>query len=568
MPSLAVSTPAPRAAALLRRRGGVLPLAVLFGLAALPAARAQVAPTHLDDAAPVPAGMLRLRVSNVWTRFDERFAANGARSRLNDPLSTDSLGTAQLPLLAPIEAAARTLALDPALRLSLGSLRVRGNARIVTTPIAIEYGVTRRFSVGLLIPIVQTRRVAIAVVTGDSTRANFGYVDPASRASAASANDLVAKAYQRAADSLATLITRCPTNPSASGCAVVNANGAGAAAARARAQSYADGARALGTTTTNALVAPRASSELADRLDARRRELNQQLQQYLGAGAGSATGVFTAKTDFSYIDLQGRAGQPALLGGSFGGGLDSIHTTERIGFGDIAVGAQFQLFDRFQHDAAPPPRVQTRMSVGAAVRFATSRADSAESLLDIPTGDGAGFELRSAWDVIVGRVGGTVAGRYVASFARTVRAPLYGDPEAPFPYPTFGERSRAAGTVIGLDITPRLLLTSLLALDGHYGIERVGPASYSANSSSALLDPCMGCTSPGIFTESGTARTAQRVGLGVRFSTVDAFARGQASYPIEVSFAHLATVAGDPGVAALSRDQIQLRLFYQVLRRR
>ena len=326
MPSLALTTVATPPASVRRTPlsvartfGEVGALALAAWLFAAPTAVAQLAPSHLDDAAPIPAGMLRLRVSNVWTRFDERFAANGERTPLNAPLSTDSLGTAQLPLLAPIEAAARTLALDPALRLSLGTLRVGGNARIVTTPIAIEYGVTRRLSVGLLIPIVQTRRVAQAVVVGDSSHANFGYVPAGSRQTAVDANALVVTAYQRAADSLATLIARCPTNPTAAGCVAVNANSAGAAAAQARAQGYADGARALGTTTASTIVAPRASSELAGRLDARRIELNQQLQQFLGAGAGASSGVFTAKADFSYIDLQGRAGQTAFLGGPLGG---------------------------------------------------------------------------------------------------------------------------------------------------------------------------------------------------------------------------------------------------------
>src|SRR3954468_12232199 len=85
-------------------------------------ARAQTAASplsHLDDAAPVPAGMLRLRVANVWSRFDERFAVDGT-SPLGAELSADSLGSAQLPRLQPIEASLRTLVADSTLRLSLG----------------------------------------------------------------------------------------------------------------------------------------------------------------------------------------------------------------------------------------------------------------------------------------------------------------------------------------------------------------------------------------------------------------------------------------------------------------
>jgi hypothetical protein len=542
-------------------------LALLLSSLLLAPARAQSSLSHLEDAVPSPAGMLRLRLANVWTRFDERFGANEP-SPLGAGLSTDSLGVAQLPLLASREVALRTLAIDPALRLSLGRLQVASNARIVTTPIALEFGVTRRFSVGLVVPVVQTRRVAQAVVSGDSTWANVAYVANTRREDAGKANLAVATAYQRAADSLGKLLTNCPGNPAAVGCAAVIANTADATAARTRATSYAEAARALGIAADAALIAPRQSSELADTLEARRIQLNQRLQQYLGADAGASESLFFNTTDFSYIDLQGRNGVPALLGGPLGGGLDSIHTTEKFGFGDIGIGARFLVFDRFQYDSAPPPWLQSRLMIGGTVRLPTSRADSARMLVDIPSGEGAGLELNTAWDAIIGRFGATVGARYVKSFARTVQASLFGDPEADYPFPQFGLRSRTAGDVLGVDVTPRLLLNESLALNAHYGLERVGATTYSAPEGSSL--PCANCQSAASLEEftSGTARTGQRLGFGVRYSTVESFARGRARYPIEVSFVRLATVSGDPGVEKQTRDQIQLRLFYQLLRRR
>lgn len=539
-------------------------------LAALFAApvSAQSPLSHLDDAAPIPAGMLRFRVANVWTRFDQRFGGSGGLVPLGAPLSSDSLGTAQLPRLSPIEAGLRTLVQDPLLRVSLGRLQVTSNARTVTTPISLEYGVTRRLSVGVIVPIVQTRRVAQAIVSGDSTRANLGFVAAGSRVEAADRNRVVAVAFQRSADSLGVLLARCPTNPSAAGCAAVNANTVDATSARDRAQSFAAAVRVLGVTPGSSIVAPRASSNLADALDARRILLNQRLQQYLGAGAGAATGIFTAPTDFSYFDLQGNRAlaSPGLLQGPIGGGLDSIRTTERFSLGDIAVGAQFLVFDRFQRDSARPPRVQSRLAVAASVRLPTSRPDSAQSLLDIATGDGAGVNVRTAFDVIIGRLGGTVAARYARSFGRTVQAPLFGDPEAAFPYPFFVERTRTVGDVLGIDVTPRFLVSQSLALNGHYGLERVGATTYTG-SGPGLVDPCIDCGTEPILMTSGFARTAQRVGAGVRYSTVDGYQRGRARYPVEVTFVHLETVTGDAGLAKQSRDQIEVRLFYQLFRR-
>jgi hypothetical protein len=228
------------------------------------------------------------------------------------------------------------------------------------------------------------------------------------------------------------------------------------------------------------------------------------------------------------------------------------------------------VFDSFRQDASSPPRLQTRLAVGGAVRFPTSRADSAQSLVDIPTGDGAGVEVHSAWDAIIGHFAATVAARFSKSFARTVQVPLLGDPEAAYPYPLFGSRSRTAGSVFGLDLTPRLLLTETLALDGHYGLEYVGPTRYGPADLGSVTDPCPSCESAVLDAagSSSLARTAQRLGFGLRYSTVDAYARGEARYPVEVSFARLATISGDAGLARQSRDQIEVRIFYRIRRAR
>src|SRR4030081_2624155 len=110
-------------------------LLVLLSFAATARAQLPASPTsHLDDAAPVPAGALRLRIANVWTTFDQRFAVGGGTVPIGAALSADSLGSAQFPRLLPIEAGLRTLANDPTLRLSLRPPRVGSEARLATTP--------------------------------------------------------------------------------------------------------------------------------------------------------------------------------------------------------------------------------------------------------------------------------------------------------------------------------------------------------------------------------------------------------------------------------------------------
>jgi hypothetical protein len=62
------------------------------------------------------------------------------------------------------------------------------------------------------------------------------------------------------------------------------------------------------------------------------------------------------------------------------------------------------------------------------------------------------------------------------------------------------------------------------------------------------------------------ATTAQRIGFGLRYSTVLSYLRHRARYPIELSYRHFETLSGDAGAPKVFRDVIQLRLYYRLLR--
>jgi hypothetical protein len=565
MPSLDLPTSSPRRAT--PRRAAFLAIALSL-LGVVPrAAGAQIGLnlTHTEDASPVPQGMMRVRITTGWTRFDERFIPGG-REPLGAQFSSDAFGTQQLPGLIPVEQGLKSLANDPTVRLSLGQLDARSDSRVVVTPIALEFGVTRRLSIGLLVPIVQTRQaIQLRVNQGADTtrRGNVGFVPVGSRIAAASQNAAVYGAFKAAADSLNKLLMQCPSSPTASGCAAVLANTADAALARQRAQDFADGViKALGSDSASTVLAPRAQSSLANAIDVKRTEVNALIQKYLGAGAGSTSGIFTTPTYLTYIDLQGRDGTPGLLQSALGGGLDSIRTVNRLGTGDISVGAQYLLMDRFQRDTLPLRGVQSRLMVGGSVRFATSILDSSRAIVGYETGDGAGVEVKSALDVVKGKLGGTVAARFIKSFARTVPVALIDFPGVTFPQAIVGSTSRTAGSIMGLDITPRYLPDEYFAIDGHYGVERIGATLYDFGPSGPM---CTGCEFLSAYLPNTAARLTQRIGLGFRYSTVEAYLRGRSSFPVEVSYTHLETITGDPGLPKLTRDQVQLRLFFRML---
>jgi hypothetical protein len=561
MPSLVPYISQPRGAVTRRRWHAAL---IGLTLAAAPLTlRAQVYLSHTEDAAPVPKGVMRMKVTTGWTRYDERFTPNGPRP-ISDDISTDSLGPRQFPLLTPVEQGLQTLSNNPLTRLTFGRLAARNEVRIVTTPVALEYGFTRRLSIGVMVPVVQTRRSLQLRVNLDSagkidSAGNVGWVPDRLRQQAATANALVYAGFQHAADSLATLLTRCPGNPTAAGCALVLANTADANAARLAAQQFASAVKgALGTDSSTAFVAPRTGSDLANKIASEQARLNAIVQKYLGASAGAVSSVFAAESPFSSLDLQGKDGTNGLLQSPLGGGFDSIQTSNKLVLNGFTLSAHYLLLDNFRIDTLPPKGIQTRVLIGGAFRYEPVFPDSARRLGDVPVGDGSGYELNTAMDFIARSFGGTIAARFVKSLPRTLEGPVLGDPEAFFMAPAVGPVTSTAGTIVAMDFTPRILLGDWFSIDGHYGFERRGATTYDVSAATAT---CAFCAP---FSPNTAARTSQRVGVGLRYSTADAYSRGSAKTPIEVSYTHLETISGDAGVPKIWRDQVQVRLYINV----
>ena len=538
----------------------------LFVCAPLGQALAQTGVGPLDDATPIPRGWVRFGVLNSWTRFDSRFNGSGGTDPLGLPLSTDSLGPRQLPQLAPVEGALQKLTNNPLQRLTFGKLAVQSDARVVTTPFVLEFGATSRLTIGVTVPVVQTRQTAQARVNaraaGDTTKtSNMGWIPASLRSSVAQKNASVVASLTAAASGLKGLLTRCAANPGAAECSTIQGQEAAAAAAAARAIQFATAvATAYGINENTALVAPLQGSQLAASIEAQRAALAAQLASFVpGTQIGTLS---TAATEFSYVDFQGRTRTPGLLQSPLGGGIDSIHTTDRLGVGDIEIGVRYALLDHISRDSVGPAGFQYRLVLGGVYRLATSRPDSARDLLDIGTGEGGGIEGRGSLELIGNSVGLTLAGRYAKYFARTVDASLIGYPIAGFPYPFFGQVSRKAGDVFGIAAAPRVYFNSWMSFEGDYEMERVGAPTFEPIGSAAQ---CSGCVPPeGAVLPSAT--TVQRLGVGLRYSTVLSYFRHRARYPIELSYHHLETVSGDDGAPKVFRDIIQLRLYYRILR--
>jgi hypothetical protein len=112
--------------------------------------------------------------------------------------------------------------------------------------------------------------------------------------------------------------------------------------------------------------------------------------------------------------------------------------------------------------------------------------------------------------------------------------------------------------VVTLDLTPRFLISPWLAIDALYGYEHTGAATYELPAD----------VSPATFTPNPNAQVVQRIGFGLRYSTIDSYLRGITKTPVEVSYLHLETISGDNGAPKSIRDQVQLRIYVTAFSRR
>jgi hypothetical protein len=530
-------------------------------------AHAQAGLTRTNDAAPVPRGVARLRVIPSWTRFDSRFTGLSGEGTSTVPLAAvlaaDSLGVAQIPGLGPSEAALRTLTGDPAFRLSLGRSISTATTRIVTTAVAAEYGLTRRLTLGAVLPIVQTRtELFVALNQDDATRANIG-PNPARVIAAERARALLLQTQLASVrGTLQSRLTACDANPASDpSCPAILANRADVLSLIGETSAFGSALGVLFGASGSASpepFAPLSGTTAATATGTHLTTLTSRLRGYVGSTADEITEtVPLAPGPAGFGDLR-----ELLLAGEFGLAPDSLGTVYRFNVGDIEVGARFLLLERGAWTLSPGaqgPWLRTRLSLLGVVRLGTG-TPTLERLphryLEYGTGDGqTDLEAGALLDVGLGsRFVMLAAARYTTQLGTVDAGRLPDENGVINPFTPLPGGTRRLGDILVGELTPRILLGRYFGADAHYAVIVRGDDEYSA---------AAGGSPPlrrGGFTE-------QRVGAGISYSTLRGAGTRAPKVPLEVSIAHIETVAGTSAlVPRASRDQIELRLYYRVRR--
>lgn len=522
-------------------------------------AGAQTGLIRLEDATLPPPGKIRLRATNEWIRFDERFDGTGKVQPLTAGFSADSLGSAQLGGLTLLDNALRALTGDATSRVSLGKLSAAGDARVVVTPLSLELGATRRLSFGVLLPIVQSRTTVRAQLNGDTVALKNANVGP--NPADYTTSSAVATDFSNAANALSLKINQCQGSADPS-CSAINADPSGASALAQSLAKFASGVSILYGISGDAPgspVVPLAGSSTLAAINANIGALNASYQNYVGSTVTSRTLGGATVPGANRLLRQVLADQ-ALAG------VDSVGAKELLWVGDVELSAAYQLFDQLADTTKPITGLSARTVVQGVVRLPTGRVARGRTMYELGSGTGQlAVGGRIAADLRAGkRIGATVAGEYFQSLGS---ANVFGATSSYGGLVPFGPRTpmqRQAGSTVQVDVTPRVSLARYLTLDGYYSLRHQANDQYLVVASSAMTDaPLIPGFNTASFAVAGA--TEQRAGIGFAYSPIGSYSGTTKPLPIEISFSHLATLSASGGPALKATfDQVRVRLYLRV----
>lgn len=465
---------------------------------------------HLDDASTTPRGLLRLRAITVWQRFDNIFTDSGV-VRLGSVLTTDSLGPTQVPSLTPIQALVQSASGSP-FKLTLGQSSLSAMVRQEIVPIALEYGVTNRFSITVFAPIVRKRVSGLFQLDTNTFGANVGPNPFRTSANAQQNNDLVQTQFNLAAVTLQNKLTTCNNNPAVAGCATLLPRAA-------QAQQLVQGSRLFaadlaglygGGGGAGQAFVPIDSSAAQAAIATRVVNFNLQFKDFLATSQDFITAIPRA------------AGGPAGVANfqQFlveDAGRDSVNVQRRVGFGDVEVGFRFGVIDRPQ---TARRNTGIQLTVASSLRMPTGSTQTVSEVAPLNLGDGS-------W---------AVDSRAIAEL-RYRRAELLAAADVAI---SFKDRDTTNALlrnsrVTYLALQPAFHLSEAFAFHGAYTLQSTDRFG-----------------------------STQLVGGGFSYSTLSAYKAGKKALPLETRFTHLEAVTGSNGLPKFFRDQIELRIYFRL----
>lgn len=521
-----------------------------------------------DNARVLPKGLFELQVLGDWSSVYDRYSEkSGKYEPLGKNWNLDTLGSRQLLILAPVENALRSLVGNNALSVSLGATSASASTRITRVPIAMSAGISKRLTVGLVVPLVQTRSEVFFSTNPNGAQPNLALNPAQVNPAAHIADTAFVNQMRRTADAVLTFCN-------GSGATTPECSGSGSLVSEALA--FAEG---LDRVYAQGLFVPIEGGSLQQMIETRSNDFVTSLNAFSSLPGSSvpaitASGVVAANAPLTTHDIQNIVRDPA-----FGIRSDSIATISRWEMGDIELQAKFMLFESLKSSTAMPidnelRGFNARISIGGMFRIPTGKSELPDRIFDASGSVNAlGVGVRGYTDVFWGdRFWSSIIARYDANFtSKTVRR-ISDDPDdILLPFYRRAMVDRKPGNVMQLEITPRFVLNDFVAISTQYLFLNKQKDQYSG--ASFVIDPADSTGGQTITVNPATLGlqtgfSEHRIGGGITFSNLKSVARKEARVPFEVSYFRMQSISASGGRAdKISRDWIQARLFIQIFGR-
>jgi hypothetical protein len=553
-----------------RRLVSVATLALaLIGLFSMPAPAQRVLGIG-DDALVLPRGVFRFRTVGQWTWFNERYGMdtpgrpNGALEPLGIDFTLDTIGIKQFPNLASLQAGLQLLTGNPNWNATLGNTVVNLRDHVSAFPFVFEFGISKRFSLGIQVPYVVTHTATFFNVNTLGTQGNLGFNPAAFAVAPAIAQDAAFNTqFSTAAATLQAALDACAANPAAPGCPALNANRANANALIANSNQFAGGVNQIYTTSP---FVPIVGTDAQLAIEARVAAFKALYAQF-GVGGITTTGPFASQNRLTVRDAQ-----TILTNSAFGITADPLQSTGHSHLGDIDVGGKFSLFDSFggnTESRMSPHGLNFRTAVGGIFRIPTGQIESPDDFVDLGTGRGAkAVEGRWFSDLLVGS-------HFWESFVLRVNKPFSDTQEMrilDLPNeelaPAYRKQMvhRSLGTAFEFETSPRIVVNDYFAISGQYVYRHKAQDHYTGTFTiPAAVTGFSDLTIDASTLDLETETKEQRLGGGIAYSNLYAFDQGKAKVPFEVTYLHWQTVKGSGGnQPKFFTDQVQIRLYARI----
>jgi hypothetical protein len=501
------------------------------------------------DESLVPRGRLRLEATTSFTSWDARFGRRDEGGSLVEEKEdlgsdlTDPIGTSLFPTIRTLEEQIRAMTADPSYSSVLGSIQGRVAHDVTRIDFGAHLGVFDWLTLGVVIPWMKTRTSLATAVRVDSASADLGLNPTVTDADAViSFLDGAEAAASAAMDRAAGL---CGADPGSADCS--------------SAQTLADRAGSFRTAARTAYFSspffPRGGTTTAGALQAAASALDGDLSAAGLPGLGAPMAFATEfLTDASFLSLPAR-GATGIQGASLAP-IDGIWAV-----GDVELSASFRILDgELRDSAAPAPRLRYTLGGALLARMGTGQVDDTDVFLDVGTGDGQmDFEARAFGALDWGRRLGLRGGVRYGVQGSTSLLRRVAPPEIVMPSAATRRAVRwSPASYVALELAPHFRFSRELALDFHYRVYSKGADSYEILGEEVEGSIPVDITD--LERESGV--TLHQTGIGLTYSTLEAWRAGEAPKPLELRLRLLSASSGSGGqVPVTTRVEFGIRLF-------